>query len=208
MTSSEPAESRLDRINTVWDSLPESLKDVLQGLAELGHRQPDLVEVLAGATEPKKHVDHAKLILDNTKALCSVIDLNGNIRYANNSSKVQHEKLTGRREVQNIAEFFEDVDAAVAMYRQVIETGEPVQFVQRTDIKSTTSGHDLFYFQIFPVQEFADTEPKQNLVGQILLPLGEVLSLVEGYLNHEESGGEIDYLAKKVKNTNPDGAKS
>lgn len=181
-----PTESRQDRINSLWPGLPDSVKDVLLGFAGMANKQPQLLGILADTTVPRAPANYPKMLLNNTGGQVSVIDLYGNIHFANNASKNQLERLTGSRRVEHVSAFLstEDLAKAIQLYRVVAETGERVSFVGRVD-----EGSELYFFTIFPLQEFADKPRKRNVIGQTVMPLAQMLKATEEFLQGNDPVG-------------------
>ncbi len=185
-----PLETRLERITEIWDTLPDSVQDVLVGLAELGHKQPELTGMMAGSMGPRKVIDYPRAITNMSNAVVGATDLKGNIRYANKTAKDVLEMLCGKRDNVNLAEVLENYEDALDLLKSVVDSDEITRFVERTALASMDqSKQELFFIEMFPIQEFGDKEKRKNLVGAIAIPMKDIISMTEEYLTSMGESG-------------------
>lgn len=122
--------------------------------------------------------------LSPASAITTVIDLEGNIQYANETARDLCESVRGYRDVKHISEFGVEGRALLAHLGDVLETGEHRSSICRIAFSDVRGDEcmpaELYYLQMFPVSG-------RQAVGHVIQPLRGVRDIAVDLLDDCES---------------------
>jgi hypothetical protein len=121
-------------------------------------------------------------------AIATVIDLEGNVQYANDTARELCEMIRGYRDVKHVSEFGGDGQVLLDYMEQVLQRGEHCSTVCRIEFRDVRGGEclpaELYYLQMFPVSG-------GKAVGQVIQPLRGVTGMANDLLDeYEEDAGD------------------
>lgn len=125
---------------------------------------------------------YAHILINNTVAQCSVLDLHGTILWMSKSAREALHNLTGHYGLQTASEFVPPqlLDGVIEQIQRVARTEQMERFVTQTNLMSKSLRDVLYYVQIFPLANCRDAQGDIIAVGQVVLPLDSIFDQVTG----------------------------